>query len=143
MRLWSINPKYLDTKGLVALWREALLAQNVLTGNTKGYKNHPQLNRFKNTANPLGAIAYYLKCVAKEADTRGYNFDKTKINNNKFNEKITVTSGQISHESNHLLSKLKLRDKNKYEILCKLEIIDTHPLFVTIFGDIESWEILK
>lgn len=119
------------------------MAQNVLAGNTKGYKNHPQLNRFKDTTNPLGAIAYYLRCVAKEADTRGYNFDKTKINNNKFNEKITLTSGQISYEYNHLLGKLKLRDKNKYENLCKLEIIDTHPLFVTVFGDIESWEVLK
>ena len=38
MRLWSIHPKYLGTKGLVALWREALLAQKVLQGNTKGYK---------------------------------------------------------------------------------------------------------
>lgn len=37
MRLWSIHPRYLDTKGLVALWRETLLlAQAVLFGNTKG-----------------------------------------------------------------------------------------------------------
>ena len=41
MKLWSIHPKYLDAKGLVALWREALLAQKVLDGKTEGYKNHP------------------------------------------------------------------------------------------------------
>ena len=43
MRLWSIHPRYLDSMGLVALWREALLAQAVLRGETKGYKFHPQL----------------------------------------------------------------------------------------------------
>jgi hypothetical protein len=30
MRIWSLHPKYLDSKGLVALWRESLLAKNVL-----------------------------------------------------------------------------------------------------------------
>ena len=36
MRLWSLHPRYLDAKGLVALWREGLLAQAVLKGQTKG-----------------------------------------------------------------------------------------------------------
>jgi hypothetical protein len=30
-RIWSLHPKYLDARGLVALWREGLLAQAVLT----------------------------------------------------------------------------------------------------------------
>jgi hypothetical protein len=59
MRIWSIHPKYLDTKGIVALWREALLAKNVLEGKTKGYKNHPQLDRFKSASKPSDAINYY------------------------------------------------------------------------------------
>jgi hypothetical protein len=50
MRLWSIHPEYLDAKGLVALWREALLAQNVLQCNTKGYKKHPLIS--------LGSTSY-------------------------------------------------------------------------------------
>ena len=29
MRIWSIHPRYLDARGLVALWREALLARAV------------------------------------------------------------------------------------------------------------------
>ncbi|HKX52383.1 MAG TPA: pyrimidine dimer DNA glycosylase/endonuclease V [Nitrosospira sp.] len=37
MRLWTLHPRYLDTKGLVAAWREALLAQKVLSGLTSGY----------------------------------------------------------------------------------------------------------
>ncbi len=47
MRLWSLHPKYLDRQGLLAVWREGLLAQKVLQGKTKGYKNHPQLKRFQ------------------------------------------------------------------------------------------------
>jgi hypothetical protein len=27
MRIWTVHPRYLDPKGLVAAWREALLAQ--------------------------------------------------------------------------------------------------------------------
>ncbi|MDP3663483.1 MAG: pyrimidine dimer DNA glycosylase/endonuclease V [Nitrosomonas sp.] len=79
MRLWSVHPYYLDAKGLVALWREGLLAQKVLQGHTKGYKNHPQLTRFKNTKNPVAAIAAYLGFVVDEAEIRGYHFDRNKI----------------------------------------------------------------
>ncbi|MFN3505685.1 MAG: pyrimidine dimer DNA glycosylase/endonuclease V, partial [Caldimicrobium sp.] len=60
MRLWSIHPMYLDARGLVALWREALLARKVLIGETSGYRNHPQLVRFKRSASPLDAINRYL-----------------------------------------------------------------------------------
>lgn len=38
MRLWVSHPKYLDCKGLVALWRESLLARKVLKGKTKGWR---------------------------------------------------------------------------------------------------------
>ena len=141
MRLWSIHPSYLDSKGLVALWREGLLAQNVLCGNTRGYKNHPQLDRFKNTCNPVGAIANYLRHVADEADARGYNFDKTKIASKRIRSKLEVTKGQLGYEKNHLLKKLKIRDPNLYTRLKSLKNIKVHPLFVKVDGDIEDWEI--
>jgi len=38
MRLWSIHPSYLDRQGLLAVWREGLLALKVLKGETIGYK---------------------------------------------------------------------------------------------------------
>src|SRR5579862_5032823 len=79
MRLWTLHPKYLDAKGLVALWREALLAQKVLRGKTKGYRHHPQLARFKAHENPVVALAAYLREVHKEAKRRGYAFDGSKI----------------------------------------------------------------
>lgn len=142
MRLWSLHPQYLDTKGVVALWRETLLAQNVLAGNTKGYKNHPQLERFKATSNPLGAIADYLQIIAEEADRRGYHFNKKKINDQVFHGKIKVTTGQVEYERTHLLKKLKLRDEKRYEHFSKLEEVEVHPLFEVVEGEIEVWEVV-
>ena len=143
MRLWSLHPKYLDSKGLVALWREALLGKNVLEGKTKGYKNHPQLNRFKNTKYPVDSINQYLSEVYNEASNRNYKFDKQKINWGYKKNKVTVTFGQLNFEVKHLLSKLKTRDSNKHKELINLQTIDIHPLFEIIDGEIEDWEILK
>src|ERR1041385_8193501 len=98
MRIWSLHPKYLDAKGLVALWRETLLAKKVLENKTKGYKNHPQLTRFRNAKNPLAAINQYLLFVHKEAEIRNYTFDKNKIQQKLFALKLSVTSGQMKYE---------------------------------------------
>jgi len=139
MRIWSIHPKYLDSKGLIAVWRETLLAKHVLEGTTKGYKNHPQLERFKATERPMDAINLYLSEIYKEAVVRKYNFDKEKIN--KFKEiKITVTTGQIEFEVKHLLNKLKARDSNKFTELSSVKSFAPHPLFEVIEGEIEKWE---
>lgn len=142
MRLWSIHPKYLDAKGLVALWREALLAQNVLLGNTIGYKNHPQLKRFKATEDSAGAIASYLRGVEKEAKARGYNFDRSKINPKQTIKPLPVTSGQIDFECTHLKKKLKIRNLERLKVLELAAEIELHPLFEEVNGDIEDWEIL-
>ena len=143
MRIWSIHPCYLDTKGLVALWREGLLAQKVLQGDTVGYTNHPQLTRFKETDNPVGAVADYLRYVAQEADNRGYNFDKSKIVKSICKEKIPVTLGQVEYEFAHLLGKLKQRSPDLYIRLSKIMEIEVHPKFEKISGDVENWEVGK
>ena len=143
MRLWSIHPKYLDAKGLVALWREGLLAQKVLQGETKGYKNHPQLIRFKNTSNSLGAIATYLKFVEEEARKRGYKFNASKIVNKRIKTMLSVTNGQVEYEFDHLLNKLKERDPGLYKNIKNVKRIKLHPLFKKKKGVIEEWEIVK
>jgi hypothetical protein len=140
MRLWSIHPKYLDAKGLVALWREGLLAQKVLQGETKGYRNHPQLIRFLQTSNPLGAIASYLRAVAAEAEKRGYRFDRSRIVRNRYRDPIAVTAGQLRYEWDHLLRKLETRDQSRLEILRSEKRIDIHPLFKKKKGGIAEWE---
>src|SRR5271168_2252378 len=101
MRLWTLHPRYLDSRGLVAAWREALLAQKVLAGATKGYRHHPQLVRFKEQADPLAAIGKFLGGLASEADARGYNFDETRILRRKGRMRIEETSGQILFEWGH------------------------------------------
>lgn len=143
MRIWSLHPKYLDARGLVALWRETLLAKNVLEGKTKGYKNHPQLYRFKKCKNPVEVINQYLSEVYRESVQRKYKFDDKKINPGSGKIKINVTSGQIEFETKHLLGKLKIRDKEKYNSLKKLKSFELNPLFKITEGEIEDWERVK
>ena len=142
MRIWSIHPKYLDAKGLVALWRETLLAKNVLEGKTKGYKNHPQLLRFKNSESPLQLINQYLSSVYQESLTRGYHFNVKKIDTDFHAHTLTVTQGQIEYEMQHLLKKLKTRYLKRYNKLKYQKSIEPHPLFKIIDGEIEEWEIV-
>ncbi len=139
MRLWSLHPSFLDAKGLVALWREALLAQHVLHGKTKGYRHHPQLQRFHKCKYPKAAIATYLADVQKEAARRGYNFNKEKILEKPKRIKITVTEGQVAYELQHLKNKLKLRDPKQLHAIEKLSL-QLHPLFTLTRGDVEPWE---
>ena len=110
MRLWSVHPKYLDARGLVAQWREGLLAQAVLRGRTNGYRHHPQLQRFRAQPSPLGAIADYLRGVHAEAVNRGYAFAARKISPARASGVIAVTRGQLMHEWSHLMAKLAIRD---------------------------------
>ena len=140
MRLWSLHPKYLDPKGLVALWREALLAQAVLRGQTRGYLNHPQLHRFRRQASPLSAIAAYLVAVHAEAQNRGYSFNVNKIGLVQPCPLIPVSEGQIEFEKRHLLSKLAVRSPLLHSQFNLISLPETHPLFETIAGGVESWE---
>ena len=140
MRLWSLHPKYLDRQGLLACWRETLLAQKVLKGETKGYLHHPQLARFRSCPDPLGAIAAYLDSLADEAERRGYVFDRSKIVATRMAGKIPVTHGQILYEWEHLKIKLARRDPLRLAQFSAIELPDTHPLFEIVNGTVEPWE---
>lgn len=140
MRLWTLHPKYLDRLGLLGLWREGLLAQAVLEEKTKGYKNHPQLIRFKTHPEPNVAIGNYLLTVFREARRRGYSFDSTKINFSGAAIPIQATSGQLSFEVEHLLRKLEKRSKTDFAYLKTIRDVAPHPLFKIVPGAIESWE---
>lgn len=140
MRLWSLHPKYLDAKGLVALWREGLLARVVLSDQTRGYRHHPQLQRLKQQPSPMDAIDFYLEQIVVEAQSRGYHFDRTKITPGKHPVQIDVTSGQIAYEFAHLKNKLRVRDPEKFSLFKDIDIPEVHPLFRVIPGEIEPWE---
>ena len=136
MRLWSLHPKYLDARGLVALWREALLAQAVLRGETKGYRHHPQLTRFRD----VGAIAEYLRSVHAESLGRGYAFSSAKISRARCHFAIPVCRGQVDYEWQHLMRKLRVRDPARARQLREVRRPLTHPLFRVVAGPIEAWE---
>jgi len=143
MRLWSIHPKYLDSKGLVALWREGLLALAVLQGKTIGYTNHAQLVRFREANRPIDTMTAYLGHVFDESVRRGYHFDPKKIQHGKSAKPLKVTRGQLLFELEHLRKKLKNRNLYGYKQLRDVAVPDTHPLFTEVPGDIEEWERLQ
>ena len=141
MRLWTLHPQYLDAKGLVAAWREGLLAQKVLAGATKGYRHHPQLIRFQAHAEPAAAIATFLTALAEEAVQRGYHFDARKIPELRTADAIVETRGQLLYEWEHLRAKLRLRSPETYRRVCGVKSPEPHPLFRIVPGEIRAWEI--
>ena len=140
MRLWTLHPCYLDAKGLVAAWREALLAQKVLGGTTRGYRNHPQLSRFRRAADPRAAIAAFLHELAAEARRRGYRFDASRITHPGTALKIRETRGQLQYEWNHLQQKLRARAPGIAVRLRDVAKPRPHPLFRIVAGKIREWE---
>ncbi len=140
MRIWSLHPKYLDRQGLLACWRETLLAQKVLQGETQGYRHHPQLIRFRLCPRPLDAVATYLVSLADEAEVRGYAFNRSKINPGRVTTKIPVARGQILYEWGHLKAKLVLRDPLRLSQFSGIEMPESHPFFEIVPGGVEAWE---
>jgi hypothetical protein len=140
MRLWSLHPSYLDPQGLVALWREALLAQKVLRGQTRGYRHHPQLERFKAHSAPVKAIGAYLGAVQAEAARRGYSFDRSKIRYPNARIRLGVTRGQMDYERRWLLSKLKKRDAARFREFRSEARFRPHPVFRVKPGPVAAWE---
>ena len=140
MRLWSLHPSLLDRVGLVALWREALLAQKVLLGATKGYRHHPQLDRFRQSSDPLLAIASYLWSVADEAKERGYHFDISKVTKRRGRVNISVTQGQLAYELAHLKQKLRHRDPPRLQLIGKRAPVKVNSTFKAVEGPKAPWE---
>jgi hypothetical protein len=141
MRLWTLHPAYLDARGLVALWREALLAQAVLAGETRGYRHHPQLERFRHEARPLAPIAAYLRGVHDESLARGYGFDRRKISRSRFDGRLVATRGQVEYEWEHLMAKLADRDLARRSLMRTVARPKAHPLFRLRRGGVAAWEV--
>jgi hypothetical protein len=140
MRLWTVHPRYLDSKGLVAAWREALLAQKVLVGTTRGYRHHPQLIRFEAQADPVAAVATFLVGIAGEAQRRAYRFDVAKISRRRFAGQIPETEGQLLYEWGHLMAKLRVRAPLLARRFRSITTPEPHPLFRIVPGKVRAWE---
>lgn len=140
MRLWSLHPRYLDQKALVAVWREGLLARAVLRGATRAYAHHPQLHRFRAHAAPVSAINYYLGPIASEAESRGYRFDRSRLGPVRNRSRLLLTRGQLLFELAHLRAKVSDRAPGELKRLPTTATIELHPLFVLHEGPVEQWE---
>ena len=140
MRLWTLHPKYLDAQGLTALWREALLAQAVLRGRTRGYTRHPQLDRFRANPSPRSAINAFLAEVHRESLRRNYSFDASKLGRVRVECRIEATSGQLEHEWEHLKRKLRARNREHYAQVRRVDRPEANPLFTIVAGPIAAWE---
>jgi hypothetical protein len=147
MRLWSLEASCLDSKGLVAAWREGLLAQKVLEGGTKGYRNHPQLERFSARPDGQRLLALFLAELEAEARRRGYAFDREKIHGfgagGRKPARIRVTEGQLRYEYELLRSKLELRDRAWLAKLPPYGEVGAAGVFEVVPGLIEVWERTK
>jgi len=141
MRLWTLHPKYLDAPGLTAAWREALLARHVLLGRTRGYRHHPQLERFRAEARPVAAINSFLAAIHAESLARGYSFDASKVGRTQKTGTMRETRGQLAFEWKHLLLKLRKRDPARYRALREVERPKPHPLFRIVPGGVQRWEM--
>ncbi len=143
MRLWTLHPRYLDARGLVAAWREALLAQAVLRGRTAGYRRHPQLARFRESPSPLASIGCYLTGLHDEATRRGYRFDRRRIVRPGRRARLAATLGQLAYEWRHLGAKLALRDPQWLAELRRVARPAAHPMFRVVPGEVEAWEVRR
>ena len=134
---------YLDAQGLVALWREALLAREVLRGRTNGYRRHPQLKRFQSSASPRAAINHYLELIYFEACSRGYAFDQSKLGRPGSRRRILATDGQLQYEWRWLLSKLLQRSPSVHRRHLEINRPAAHALFRIVPGPIAEWEHVR
>lgn len=141
MRLWTLHPRHFDAAGLVALWREALLAQAVLLGRTRGYIRHPQLLRFRAATDPVACIAGYLRVIANEATVRGYSFNTARIvaSGGPFRV-MAETKGQLLYEWKHLGRKVRRRSPQWYRSHIAGVQPMPHPLFRIVAGTVRDWE---
>jgi len=140
MRLWTIHPRYLDSVGLVALWREGLLARRVLLNRTRGYRQHPQLQRFRSQRNPVACINSYLGFVQTEGARRGYHFDRSKIGRTRTSGVLRETSGQLTYEWQHLIRKLESRNPELARRWRSVRRPQANPLFRIVAGGVRPWE---
>jgi hypothetical protein len=114
-------------------------------GKTKGWKNHPQLIRFKNHNAPIHAIGFYLFIIYNEGCKRGYSYNKSKMF--KIVEKVSminISKEQLAYEFEILKNRVRGRDHTKFlellEFGKKESYPKPHPLFHVIDGKVALWE---
>ena len=139
MRLWRLDPSYLDGIGLIAAWREALLGKSALV-KKQAYYNHNNLIDFKAYSDPINQMNWFLFYIWIESLNRHYKFDESKIGRLHPYTKMQVTTGQVEYELRHLKHKLIERSPSELPRLLQYDTIKAHRLFVITDGPVMPWE---
>jgi hypothetical protein len=107
---------------------------------TRGYRHHPQLDRFRSHPAPLSAINRYLIEIAAEAETRGYRFRRSLVGPVRNRSRLPIARGQLEFELAHLRFKVKQRAPLELDRLPVGSDLRPHPLFRVRKGPIALWE---
>ena len=134
MNLWSFHPKYLDEKGLRAVWQDALFAQNVLSGRIKDHrKYYPQLMKFNNYFEPLAAIGAYLGFIYDDGVERGIIFQEHKIMHRSKRENIfQVDRERLEDEFEQYKRKMQTVSMLQTAKLRQVSKVEPHPIFEVV-----------
>ena len=142
MRLWTLHPKYLDAKGLVAAWREALLAQAVLRDRNDWLPKPSSTDPVP----PLTLTGSKYRVLSSRAACRGKPaWVSVRPRKDRLprggRSRLKATLGQLGYEWKHLRAKLAIRDKAWLASLGRVARPDAHPTFRVVPGDVEDWEV--
>jgi hypothetical protein len=122
------------------LWREALLAQSIISGRTAAYRNHPQAIRVLEQEDPWGAMHDYLMGVWDEGHRRGYRYNRSRILQHDGHHPMDVPRGQVEYEAVLLRSKLEVRNPAYLNGLPPPGEVQPHPSIRVVDGGIAWWE---
>jgi hypothetical protein len=112
-------------------------------GDTRGWRNHPQLDRFKDHSETMDAIGFYPLKIREEASFRGHSYDGSKIRRPINRVALTsITTGQLLYEFSLLLERTRLRMPAWHEKLREVyDLPKAYPLFEVVEGDVGRWEV--
>ena len=139
MRLWSLHPRYLDPQG----WSrcgETLLARKVLRGETRGYRHHPQLQRFREARDPQSAIDAYLPRSTprrRRAATRSTRTSSMPTRARKDPGRARATRRA---RMGHLIAQARVAQPGAHVRWRELQRPRTHPSFRVVAGGVADWE---
>ncbi|OQB09054.1 MAG: hypothetical protein BWY21_00959 [Parcubacteria group bacterium ADurb.Bin216] len=150
MRLWSIHPVYLDDIGLSRCYYEGIGGLKTMLG----MQRHPQLNRFKQSKDPVNNLKYYLihvytESVFREKDYKHFELLEDLCLKSYKPDYIPVSNKQLEFEIRWLVGKMSTErcynshqkiERLMYDYQNKNISSLTHHLFNVVDGEIEDWE---
>ncbi len=137
MKLWSLHPRHMDHTRLLALWRTALAARDIIEGRASDYRVDRSIYRFMGRLDSDRAINTYIYYIWLEAKGRGYRFAREEALKKELIDteiKIPVTSGQLLFEAWKLLTKISQTNPDWISRLAIEKCFEANPVFRVVEG---------